>query len=73
MNKVDEAWAALRKLPAQEQERLADAILDYAAGIDDSYVLTDEQVAEVERRLADKNAPTLTLEEARRHLAKYLE
>jgi putative addiction module component (TIGR02574 family) len=72
MNKIDEAWAALRKLPVREQERLAEAILDFAAGSGDTYVLTDEQAAEVERRLADPNPKYLSMPEARARLGKYL-
>lgn len=61
MNKIDEAWKALKEMPPEEQERLADAILDYAAQAPDVH-LTGEQVAEVRRRFQDKNAETITLE-----------
>lgn len=72
MNKIDEAWAALRKLPVQEQERLADVILDIAAGTDDNFGITDEQAAELERRLANPNPKYLTMPEVRARLRKYL-
>ena len=69
MNKIDEAWKALKELPPEEQERLADAILDYAWQTSDVQ-LTDEQVAEVRRRLEDKNAETIPLEELRARLIR---
>ncbi|HEY4125058.1 MAG TPA: addiction module protein [Rhizomicrobium sp.] len=69
MNKVDDAWMVLRKLPQPEQERIAEAILDYAARADD-FGLTDEQAAEVERRLAEIDGGSVTLSEARARMAK---
>ncbi len=71
MNKIDEAWQALKKLPAEEQERMADAILDSVAR-EHRYVLTEEQVAEVRRRLQDKNAKTITLEEFNARVRKLI-
>jgi hypothetical protein len=59
MNKIDNAWAVLKKLPPHEQERAADAILDYAAAADGP-ILSDTQVREVEQRLADAEAETIT-------------
>jgi len=67
MNKIDEAWKALKELSPEEQERLADAILDSVAR-EHPYVLTDEQLAEVRRRRADPNPEYVTLEEARARL-----
>ena len=37
------------------------------------YTLTDEQVAEVQRRLAEENPETLTYEEWRQHLQGWRE
>jgi len=57
------------KLPDEEQEVAADAILDYAArgrGIS----LSDEQVAEVQRRLAEPNPKALTITKFRARLRK---
>jgi putative addiction module component (TIGR02574 family) len=71
MNKIDEAWQALKKLPPEEQERMADAILNYAAQTPEVH-LTDEQVAEVRRRLQDKNAKTITLEEFNARVRKLI-
>jgi putative addiction module component (TIGR02574 family) len=67
MNKLNDAWQALQKLPAEEQERVADAILDLAAR-PHGLQLTDEQVAEVKRRMLDTDEPTLTPEEVRARL-----
>jgi putative addiction module component (TIGR02574 family) len=72
MTKFERAIAELKKLPPDQQEAWAAMILQNLEH-QTRYALTDEQVAEVKRRLADKNAPTLTLEEARQRLAKYLE
>jgi putative addiction module component (TIGR02574 family) len=66
MSKIDEAWAALKKLPPEDQEHLADAILDFAAR--EPYTLTDEQVEEIERRMADPNPECISLEEMRARL-----
>jgi putative addiction module component (TIGR02574 family) len=64
MNKLNDAWQALQKLPPEEQEHVANAILDLAARTE-AYRLTEEQAAEVRRRIADKDAPTMTLDEFR--------
>lgn len=69
MNKIDEAWTALKKLPPKEQERLAEAILDLAAHADDLQ-LDDEQVAEIDRRVRDTDAKTLSLDEFRELVGK---
>jgi putative addiction module component (TIGR02574 family) len=69
MNKIDEAWQILKNLPVAEQERMAEAILDFAAQ-QDRFHLTDEQVAEVRRRVQDKDAETMTLEEFRTRVRK---
>lgn len=71
MNKIDNAWAVLKKLPPREQERAADAILDYAAAADGP-MLSDTQAREVERRLADPDAETISPAELRSRIAKLL-
>ena len=50
---------------------MADAILNYAAQTPEVH-LTDEQVAEVRRRLQDKNAKTITLEEFNARVRKLI-
>ena len=67
--KIEQAWAELMKLPDEEQEVAADAILHYASG-GRGVELSDEQVAEVERRLAEPNPKTLTITEFRARLCK---
>jgi putative addiction module component (TIGR02574 family) len=69
MNKVDEAWQALKKLAPDEQERMAEVILAFAAQSDDIQ-LSDEQVADIETRMRDRDAPTITIEEVRAHMRK---
>jgi putative addiction module component (TIGR02574 family) len=69
MNKIDETWALLKRLPSEKQEIAAEAILDFAAE-SDGLQLSAEQVAEVERRLQDRKASTLTIEEFRAGVRK---
>jgi putative addiction module component (TIGR02574 family) len=65
MNKIDEAWQAFKRLAPEEQERLADVILNFAAYNDSSIQLSDEQVADIERRLADQDDQEISLDEFR--------
>ena len=51
---LKEAIDALARLPEDEQERAARAIIDFAAH-DGDYRLSDDQVEEVERRMAQKD------------------
>jgi putative addiction module component (TIGR02574 family) len=67
--KIEQAWAELMKLPDEEQDVAAEAILDYASGAR-GITLSDEQVAEVERRLAEPDPKTLTISEFRARLRK---
>ena len=69
MNKIDNAWAVLKKLSPREQECAADAILDYAAAADGP-TLSDAQAREVERRLADPDAETITAAELRSRITR---
>jgi hypothetical protein len=55
--------------PRQRQEDAAQLLLDMERRGDSAVRLTDEQVAEVERRLADPNPTFLTLEEVRERFA----
>ena len=68
---VDEAVEVLRTLPAEQQVTVARAILDYGAVYDDDLQLTDEQVVEVERRIADPNRKFMTLDEVRNRLRHF--
>ena len=67
-SKVTEAMTELSKLPADEQERAAEAILDFATGTTARPTLTDEQAQEVRRRLADPRPTFMTLAEAKGRL-----
>lgn len=67
MNKIDEAWAVLKKLSPREQELAAEAILDFAANASE-FALTDEQVAEVNRRLQETDPKTIDPAELRERL-----
>ena len=68
-SKVTEALTELSKLPAAEQERAAEAILDFATGATTRPNLTAEQAEEVRRRLADPRPTFVTLAEAKARLA----
>ncbi len=66
MNKLDEAFQALKQLPLDEQERAADLMLAFAAQQCD-FQLSDEQVAEIERRMREETPKTFTVDEVRQH------
>jgi hypothetical protein len=66
-DEVKEAIEVLRNLPDEKQHIAARAILDFAAE-DDRWQLTDEQVAEVERRRANPKRKFLSVAEARKRL-----
>ena len=68
MNKIDDAWAVLKALPEAEQEIAAEAILDYAAR--ETIQLSEEQAAEVRRRLNDAGAASITPDELRKRIFK---
>jgi hypothetical protein len=58
----DEIIARVRKLPAEEQDAAAGALLDYLDGMG-HLRLSDEQLAEVRRRRATRDGRNLTLAE----------
>jgi len=62
-NLIDEAVRALRELPEDAQEAAARAIINYEAGYDDGVQLSDDQVAEVERRIANPHRKLISLAE----------
>ena len=68
---VDDAVRVLRELPENVQAVAARAIIEYGAGYDDDVALTDEQVAEVERRMADPNRNFLSLSDTRNRLRHF--
>jgi NH3-dependent NAD+ synthetase len=59
--------------PEQRQEDAAKVLMLMEASDQSVYRLTDEQVAEVERRLADPNPRRLTLDEFKERLARRIE
>ena len=65
---IEDAVKVLRGLPDDMQAAAARAIMDYGAGHDDDVQLSDDQVAEVERRMADPNRQFLSLSEVRNRL-----
>jgi hypothetical protein len=66
---LDQALERLRELPQTDQDRAAVELINFVNHIDTPQIqLSDEQVAEVERRLAKKNPRTLTMAELDTHL-----
>jgi hypothetical protein len=66
---LDKALERLRELPQTDQDRAAVELISFVNHIDAPQIqLSDEQVAEVERRLAKKNPRTLTMTELDAHL-----
>lgn len=61
-NLLEEAVKVLRELPDDRQEAAARAIIDFGADDDDAQ-LSDEQVAEIERRVANPNRKFISLAE----------
>ena len=59
---LEEAVKVLRELPEDRQEAAARAIINY--GVDDDEVqLSDDDVAEIERRIANPNRKFISLAE----------
>lgn len=63
----DQTIAKVKELPAEEQDRAAFALIDYLDSRHD-FQLSDEQLAEISRRIADPNRTFVSYEEARRRL-----
>ena len=61
---LEEALCQVEQLSAEEQDAAAGALLDYVRHRRELH-LTDEQVDEVRRRIANPNRKLLSLEEAR--------
>ena len=58
--------------PSERQEDAAKLLRPMESQDESAYRLTDEQVEEVGRRRADKNAPKLTLDEFKERLSRRL-
>ena len=67
---LDDAMEVLRDLPKNMQETAARAIMDYAATFDDVQ-LSDDQAAEVQRRMDDANRSFLSLSEVEKGLRHF--
>ena len=61
-NLLEEAVKVLRELPDDRQEAAARAIIDYGAD-DDDVQLSDQQVAEIERRITNADRKFISLAE----------
>ena len=69
MNKLDEAWTALKRLPKREQDMAAQAIFDFASG-SAKLGLSNAQVAIVRSRLREKTPKVLSSTTLRARLKK---
>lgn len=70
-NLIEDAVRVLRELPENVQAAAARAILEYGAGQDDDLQLSDEQAAEVERRMANPSRAFLGLDDVRTRLRRF--
>ena len=66
---LEEALRQLEQLPEGDQNAAAGALLDYVKHMHDMQ-LTDAQVAEVRRRMADPNRKLLSHAEARERIER---
>jgi hypothetical protein len=69
-DQVKEVLDRVLTWPSARQEDAVRVLIELEAQDKSSYRLSDEQVAEVERRLADPNPKFLTLEEVRERFAR---
>ena len=68
---LDQALERLRELPQTEQDLAAAELMNFVNHIDAPQIqLSDEQLAEVDRRLKKKNPRTLTTTELDAHLKR---
>ena len=68
-NLIEEAVKVLRRLPDDQQATAARAIINYGAH-EDELQLTDKQVAEIERRIANPDRKFLSLAELNKRLRR---
>jgi hypothetical protein len=69
MNKMDDAWAVMKKLPPRERKRAASAILDFAASLDGPN-LTPGQTNQIKQRMSKPAAKVETVAKVRARLRK---
>ena len=69
---LERAITEIRKLSAEEQDRIAAELMTLVSDIADQRTLqlSDEQLAELRRRRAEVNPSVLTLEQASRRLRR---
>jgi hypothetical protein len=64
---LQDSIEVLKEMPEERQETAARAIINYGAE-DDDLQLTDEQVAEIERRMANPHRKFISLQELDKRL-----
>jgi hypothetical protein len=69
--KLKEVIERVQTWPEKRQEDAANVLLEMEAQDTSSYELTDEQLAEVRRRRAEKNPKKLTLAEFDKKLRRF--
>jgi hypothetical protein len=69
--KLKEVIERVQTWPEERQEDAAKVLLEMEAQDESTYQLSDEQLAEVRRRRAEKNPKTLTLAEFDRNLRRF--
>jgi hypothetical protein len=69
-DQVKEILDRVLSWPPERQEQAARVLTEMEAQDENRLTLTDEQVAEVKRRLADPNPKYVTLEEVRERFAR---
>ena len=69
-NKTQEAIEVLRNLPEEDADVVADAIIGYGAD-DDRLQLSDEHVAEIQRRMASPTRKFLSLAELKKRIHRF--
>jgi hypothetical protein len=67
---LEAAIERVRGLSDSQQDRAAELLTSFADSEDSEYQLSDEQVAEVARRQAEKNPKTLTMAQLRDRLRR---
>jgi hypothetical protein len=68
---LEDAVRVLRDLPENVQSAAARAIIDYASSYNDDVQLSDEQAAEVQRRMDEPNRTFLSLNETKDRLRHF--
>ncbi len=68
---LQEAIERVKELPEERQDELARALMQAAHDDGSDYQLSDEQVAEVERRMRIKNPKYVTMNELKRRIARW--